>query len=55
MEHIGNMLKSGSSILESKGHDAIRESSTGRCQGSFALIIFMDLNLIIHKELVHER
>ena len=48
-------LKSGSSIFKTKRHNTIRKRAPGDCESSFVLILFLDLNLVIIGETIHER
>jgi hypothetical protein len=55
MENIGHgPLKCSTCILESKRHDAIRKCIQRGCKRSFALICWMDLNLVIAREPIHK-
>jgi hypothetical protein len=47
-------LKRSTNIFESKRHDAIRKGTPRVCKSSFVLIYWVDLNLIIARELIHK-
>ena len=48
------VLESGSCILEAERHDTIHKSAPGASECGFVLIGWVDLNLVIAKEFVHE-
>ena len=48
------MLEGGSSVLHTKGHYSIRESTPRGCECSLVAILFPDLDLVISEKPVHE-
>jgi hypothetical protein len=48
-------LESGSCVIEAKRHDTICKSSLGGSECDFVLIGWVDLNLVVARETVHER
>jgi hypothetical protein len=48
------MLKSGSGLLEAKRNDMICKSTARGSECSFVLISWVDLNLVVARETVHE-
>jgi hypothetical protein len=47
-------LESGSYILEAERHDTIHKISPGGSEYGFVLIGWVDLNLVVSRETVHE-
>jgi hypothetical protein len=48
------MLKSGTSVLEAKRHERIYKSTPRGSECSFVLISWVNLNLVVARETVHE-
>ena len=49
------LLKSGSIIFKAKRHDSICKCAPGGCESSLVSVFFLDLNLVISGETVHEQ
>jgi hypothetical protein len=47
-------LESGSCILEAERHDTIRKSAPGGSECGFVLIGWVNLNLVVARETIHE-
>jgi hypothetical protein len=47
-------LKSGTNVLEAKRHDTICESTPGGSECGFVLIGWVNLNLVVARETIHE-
>ena len=47
-------LEGGSSVLQAKGHDSVRECAPWGCECSLVMILFLDLNLVISGKSIHE-
>ena len=47
-------LEGGSNIFEAKGHDSVGECTPWGCQCHFVTVFFLNLDLVISEESVHE-